>query len=242
MPTVEIPNPDGPVPAYLAVPDGPGPWPGVVVVHDAVGMTPDLRRQADWLAGAGLLAVAPDLFHYGRRLRCVVASMRAMVAGRGRAFDEIDAARAWLADRDDCTGRIGVIGFCLGGGFAVLLAASGDYQAASINYGNVPDGADDLFAGACPVVASFGARDRSMRGDPERLRHALEHNGIPHDVHVYPDAGHAFLNDHPRGEMPLWAVLPARFARADYHDPSATHARRRIEEFFAEHLGSNPPT
>jgi len=96
MANVEIPAQRGALRGYLARPAGVGPWPGVVVIHDAVGMTPDLRAQAKWLAGAGYLALAPDLYSWDGKFRCVVATMRDAVAGQGRAFDDIESARIWL--------------------------------------------------------------------------------------------------------------------------------------------------
>jgi carboxymethylenebutenolidase len=226
----------GDLPVHLAVPEGEGPWPGVVIVHDALGMTADLRSQASWLAGEGYLAAAPDLYHRGGRLRCMFRTIRAAVRGEGDAFDDLDATRRWLAARSDCTGRVGVIGFCMGGGYAVLLAAGWGYDASSVNYGGLPDAVDEYLADACPVVASYGGRDPTLRRAPEQLERALAANGIDHDVKVYPDAGHAFLNDHDRSETPWWAVVMGAMSRSRFHEASARDARQRIVAFFDEHL------
>jgi carboxymethylenebutenolidase len=174
----EVATPTGPMPLHVAVPAGAGPWPGVVVLHDALGMTADLRHQADWLASVGYLAAAPDLYHrHPGRLRCMFGVISDVVCRHGAAFAAVDATRRWLVDRDDCTGQVGTIGFCMGGGFALLLAASGDYGAASINYGAVPKDALELLEGACPIVASYGGKDRGMARAPQRLESALNVHG-----------------------------------------------------------------
>jgi carboxymethylenebutenolidase len=109
MPATTLP---GDVKAHLAVPPvGDGPWPGVVVLHESFGLNDDIRQQADRLAAAGYLALAPDLYSAGGAWRCIRATFRALTAGHGKAFDDIEAARTWLAAREDCTGRVGVIGF-----------------------------------------------------------------------------------------------------------------------------------
>ncbi|MGH2969899.1 MAG: dienelactone hydrolase family protein, partial [Solirubrobacteraceae bacterium] len=128
MPTITIPGgASGPeLKAHLAVPPvGDGPWAGVVVLHEAFGLNDDIRQQADRLAAAGYLAVALDLYSAGGAWRCVVATFRSVMAGEGKAFDDIDVARRWLGARPDCSGRVGVIGFCLGGDFALATAARG---------------------------------------------------------------------------------------------------------------------
>jgi carboxymethylenebutenolidase len=227
------------VPVVLTVPPGEGPWPGVVVIHDAVGMTTDVVNQTRWLAEAGFVAAAPDLLRGGTIGRCLRDIVRDYSRWEGTVFAQVEAVRAWLAARDDCTGRVGVIGFCLGGGFALALAPGHGFAAASANYGRLPTDAQHFFDGACPIVASYGRRDRSLRGAAGTLRQALDAAGVVNDVKEYPDAGHGFLNDHAPGEVPmifqtLGAVLPTA-----YHEPSAQDARRRITAFFAQHLADD---
>ncbi|GAB3457805.1 dienelactone hydrolase family protein [Kineococcus endophyticus] len=217
--------------AHVAVPPvGDGPWPAVVVLHEAFGLTDDTRQQADRLAAAGYLAVAPDLFSAGG-VRCLRATFSAMTAGHGPAFGDIDAARRFAAEHPRSTGVVGVLGFCMGGGFA-LVAATRGFDAAAPNYGRLPPNAEEVLRGACPVVASFGGRDRSLRGAAQRLEGILTDAGVEHDVHEYPGAGHSFLNRHNAG--PLAAL--ERVAGFSYHQPSAEHAWGRILRFFETHL------
>ena len=241
MTEVTLAGPHGPLPVYVARPDGEGPWPGVVVVHDAFGMTTDVRAQADWLADAGYLAVVPDLMSWGGTARCLRSLFGELRRRHGRGFDEIEAARRWLTEQDGSTGRVGIIGFCMGGGFALLHAPRGDYAAASVNYGQgigTPDpyGAEFL-AGACPVVGSYGGADRSLRGKAAQLEATLASLGVAHDVKEYPGAPHGFMNDHDPAEIPSVMRIMTRMLGA-HHDAEATaDARRRILSFFGTHLG-----
>jgi carboxymethylenebutenolidase len=126
----------------------------------------------------------------------------------------------------------------MGGGFALALAPGHCFSASSVNYGGCPKDADSFLAGACPIVGSYGAKDRTQRGAAQRLERALTANGIEHDVKEYPDAGHSFLNDH---RDLLFRMLTV--AGIGYHEPSAQDARHRIVSFFDAHLKSerSPP-
>ncbi|MCW2607814.1 MAG: Carboxymethylenebutenolidase [Frankiales bacterium] len=234
VPTVDVPGTASApsLRAHLAVPPvGSGPWPAVVVLHEVFGLTDDVRQQADRLAAAGYLALAPDLFTAGGALRCLKSTFGALTSGAGPAVDDVLAVQAWLAAREDCTGKVGVIGFCMGGGFALLLAARG-FDASAPNYGPLPKDPQRVLAGACPVVASYGRRDAGLRGAAAQLEQVLTGLGVEHDVHEYPDAGHSFLNRHGLGPL----ALLERVAGFGYHEPSAEDAWGRVLRFFDRHL------
>ena len=237
MPDTTIPAADGtPLKAYLAVPAEAGPRPGVVVIQDALGLTGAIREHVDRLASYGYLAVAPDLYTRGGMLRCVQATMRSLFSGQGQAYDDIEGSRRWLLARDDCSGRVGIIGFCMGGGFALMTANRG-FDVSAPNYGQLPKNLDSALSGACPVVASYGARDHMLKGAAATLAAALTERGILHDVKEYPQAGHSFLEQFKVG--PLAPVL--RVAGLGYEAASAGDAWRRIRAFFDEHLAAAEP-
>jgi carboxymethylenebutenolidase len=218
---------------FLAAPEGEGPFPAVLMVHEAFGLDEITVRHANRMAAAGYLTLAVDLYSDGGARRCLVATMRALAAGQGRAFTDLATARDWLLESGRSTGKIGVIGFCMGGGFALLLANDG-FDAAAVNYGRLPKNPEDALAGACPIVANFGGKDRTLRGGAAKLESALDRLGVTHDVKEFPHAGHAFLNDvatGPKALRPLFRVMGIG------PDPeSAPEAWQRIENHFAQHL------
>jgi carboxymethylenebutenolidase len=234
MPDIRFTVPGGTAGGYLAVPSGPGPWPGVVVIHEAFGLNDDILAKANEFASRGYLALAPDLYDHRSWIRCVRAAFGQLRAGSGPAFGILDGARATLAKRPDCTGKTGVIGFCMGGGFALMCAPRDGFAAAAVNYGEVPKDAERALAGACPIVGSFGGRDPMGTAHPERLQRALVVLEVPHDVKVYPGSGHRFMTKTTGAGAAL-----ARVTRMSFQPEDAADAWQRILGFFGTYLSGS---
>lgn len=231
---VAFPTADGrSLPGVLTVPAPPGGRAALLMIYEIFGMNDEMRRVARELAAEGWVVLIPDLFARGVRPLCVAATLRTTLTGSGVAMDDLESARRWLAAHPRVDGeRIGAVGFCMGGAFALLLAETGLYKVSAPFYGRTRE-----LANACPVVASFGGRDAATRGYPERLAADLERFGVPHDVVTYPEAGHSFMTRTGGVTGRVAAFLPIH---AEYHEPTARDAHRRIVAFFREHLDGAP--
>jgi len=166
--------------------------------------------------------------------KCLRSTFRALSSGEGQAFTDVEAAKTLLAGRKDCTGKMGVIGFCMGGGFALQLAQRG-YDASAVNYGMMPKNLDAILEGACPVVGSYGAKDKTLKGAATRMEIALTQRGIAHDIKEYPEANHAFMNPGPAGPK-MMRPLMQKVAGFRPVPADAADAWSRIDSFFGKHL------
>jgi carboxymethylenebutenolidase len=234
---VAIPLSDGgSLQAELFLPRTEGPHPGVLVLHESFGLNDDIRRIAERFAREGYAALAPNLFSHGSRIVCLSRVMADVVRGAvDREIADILAARAALAEHAEVDAdRIAVAGFCLGGGFALIAATEPGFRATAVNYGDVPKDRAEL-DGVCPVVASFGGRDRMFgRNMAERLEEHLSALGVAHDVQTYDGVGHSFFSRH-EGWQGWLARLPTPMAVGpDEH--AAADGWRRMLAFFDEHV------
>jgi carboxymethylenebutenolidase len=233
---VTFPSSTGrPMRACLALPAATGPRPGVIVIHEIFGLNDDMRRIAARFADLGYVALAPDLFDTGGpRLLCVARTIMALQRGDGAGFADLDAARAWLGARPEVdASRIGAVGFCMGGGYALLYAVRAPLGVTAVFYGDVPKTADGL-RGVCPVLGGYGGRDRLFAKQGARLEALLSELGVPHDVRIYPDAGHSYMSPHTGVMATIGAWSPMA---AGYDPAAAADSWARIESFFKQHLG-----
>jgi carboxymethylenebutenolidase len=209
------------------------PAPGVLVLHELFGLNDDIRRITDRFADLGYVAVAPDLLD-GGRISCVARAVAQIQRGEGSIIDTADGHLRSLADREDVIdGRVAVVGFCMGGSFALLLGARGTAQAISANYGIFPG--DDIAARLCPVIASYGGKDHLIGRDGIKLSRALEGSEVPHDIVTYPNAGHSFMNE-AEGYRFSKALIGRPLMAVAFDEDAAEDSWQRIEAFFGEHL------
>jgi carboxymethylenebutenolidase len=213
-----------PVPGYLARPkEAKGSLPALVVIHEWWGLNDNIRAMTRRLAGEGYQALAVDLYG-GATADTPDAAMKLMngvMANRALAADNLKQAVAYLKGKGAT--KIGVIGWCFGGGWSLqtALLAPDDVKATVIYYGHLETDSEKLATLKSPVVGFFGAKDNSITADSVHAFEAeLKKQGKPVEVHIYDGAGHAFAN--PSG--------------GSYRPEAAQDAWQRTTAFLAKHL------
>jgi carboxymethylenebutenolidase len=212
-----------PMNAYMARPEAAGQYPGVVVIHELYGLNDNIRDVCQRFAAEGYVALGIDLFSNAVRPLCIARIMYGMLVRplRNGTLGELQVVLAALQGRPEVDPRrVGAIGFCMGGAYALQLACvNGDLRAASVFYGGNPRPLDAV-ARACPIVGSYPEQDFTA-GAGRKLDAALDRFKIPRDIKIYPGADHSFFND--RGKA--------------YNEPAATDSWARTLAFFTRHLG-----
>lgn len=203
----------------VARPEG-DPIGGLVLIHEIWGLTDHIVDVAERFAVQGYLVAAPDVLSHGGVGPALGTELfdlmsdpdeEVRVAAQPRMRDALTAVRSpeyadwvvgalrstvdWLADQTGVDGRIGVVGFCFGGTYSFLLAASDERVRAAVPfYGSAPP-ADRMAAIHAPVLALYGQHDPGLIEPLPQVREDMTAAGVDFETVVYPDAGHAFFND-----------------------------------------------
>jgi carboxymethylenebutenolidase len=208
----------------LYLPAGDQPHPAIVVVHEWWGLVDWVKDQANNLADQGYVTLAVDLYRGQTATDSDTAHQLMRGLPQDRGVRDLVAAVAYLKQRKDVdAARIGAVGWCMGGGFALQLAiAEPTLRAVAINYGSLATDRKALSQVHAAVLGNFGAQDKGITPDDVTAFAAtLKSLGNPADVKEYPDAGHAFEN-------------PSN--TAGYRASDAADAQQRMRKFFAQSL------
>lgn len=218
------------VPVEIFKPKAGVPAPGLVVIHEIFGLNDDIRRISKRFADEGFVAAAPDLLTGGLKIGCVLRAVMTLQSGTGPMVDELEALVAMLESRDD-VGRVGAVGFCMGGGFALLLGTRQSVKAAGVYYGEIRS--REELERACPLVGGYGGKDRTFAPKGRKLIEMLNALGKEHDIRMYEDAGHSYLSD---AGHPIMARLSRPLMHVEYNEEAAEDSWRRMLSFFRRHL------
>jgi carboxymethylenebutenolidase len=199
---------------FVAAPAKPGRYPALIVIHEWWGLTDWVKQQTEKLSEQGYVALAVDLYHGKVTADPEVASAMKSDLPQDRAVSELKAAFAYLGARKDVDReRIGTVGWCMGGGYALQLAIHEQRLAACVvNYGALPTDPTDLQQIAAPILGNFGADDRGITpADVHAFEKKMKDLNRLVDVKIYDGAGHAFENStnkagyRPEAAADAWA-------------------------------------
>jgi carboxymethylenebutenolidase len=209
---IQVPTTDGPLAAYRAMPAGATNLPTVLVVHEIFGVHEYIKDTCRRLAKAGYMAIAAEMYaRHGDVSK--MSNIRDILDGPVAAatdaehMSDLDACAAWAARNGGDPARLGITGFCRGGRTVWLYAAHNPKIKAAVSWYGQLDGAPsanqpkwpvDLAAQIKPpVLGLYGAKDQGISSDEvEAMSEALKKSGSKSQIHIYPDAGHAFHADY----------------------------------------------
>ena len=216
-----------PLQAYQAMPTRDERLPAVLIVHEIYGLNDNMRNTAHRFAEQGYLALAVDLFSGSSRL---VRRAQAMMGMAKRQLhhgilNDLQAALDYLEKLPDAHAeKLGVIGFGMGGSYALHLASQDRrLRAAGVFFALQPQ-PFELSQNTCPIIASFPENDFTSE-DGRQLQAALQKQGVSHDIKLYPQTLHSFTNE----------------TIATYNAPAAEDAWQRMLTFFNQHLAAHQP-
>ena len=222
--TVSVPRADNKstMDSFFVKPDGADPFPGLVVIHEIYGLNDNIRGIATRFAEQGYASLAIDLFSNRSRAICMMQVIHGMLIRplNNKMLDDLKSTIAFLQKQPGVDlKRIGAVGFCMGGGYALQLAVTDKgMKAASAFYGAVPKPLEK-FMGSCPIIGSYPVTDFSAVGARE-LDAALDNYNVPHDIKFYEDTQHSFFNQQ----------------RTPVEVEASKDAWARMLSFFGEHL------
>jgi len=220
---ITFPGSTGAVKAYVARPAGAAKLPGVVVIHENRGLMPHIQDVARRVALAGYVALAPDLMSASGGTPDDEEKARVEFAKVDLAIARNDAVAAitYLRSRPDVSGRVGVIGFCWGGGMVNYLAtAVPDLGAGVVYYGRTPP-LEEVTKIRAPLLLNYAGLDEALTSTVPAYEQALKAAGKSYTLYVYPGVNHAFNND---------------TGAARYDKAAATLAWQRTIAFFDRNL------
>lgn len=209
---------------YLARPEGDGPFPGIVIIHEIFGLNENIKDIARRFADQGYVALAVDLFAGRNRAICMFRFMGGLLLNslNNGSIHDLKAALTFLSTQpgvDDA--RLGAVGYCLGGSFAIAWACTDDrLKAIAPYYGGNPRPLEAV-ARLCPVVGSYPDNDFTTK-QGQKLDIEMERYHVPHDIKIYPGAKHSFFND----------------TLSNYNEAAAKDSWGRVLAFFGEHVGA----